>query len=390
VIPFSTRDPRNLPTPHAEDFIPGTDFDAAAGPLAALRCAGRVIYSTGARRAMARVLARHRPDVVHLHNVAHHFSPSILDELRRARVPVVQTLHDFKLLCPTYLMLRHGEVCERCAGGNVVHAVLNRCNRGSVARSAVSAVESGLARGRDAYAPVRRFLCPSRFLFDKLSAHGVAAERLIHLPLFVDPARLEAGLPPAAGRGPVGAGHSDPGYAIFVGRLSPEKGVRTLLAAAALAPDVPLTIVGEGPLQGEVEREVAARRLTHVRLVGRLAGPELFALWRGAAMTVVPSECYENFPLVVAESFALGVPVVASRLGGLAELVGGAAGELVPPRDPAALSAAMETLHADPEGARARGEAGRDLVRARYTPARHLAGILAAYAAAGVQAGVSR
>jgi glycosyltransferase involved in cell wall biosynthesis len=377
VIPFSTRDPRNQPTPYAEDFIPGTDFDAAGGPLGALRRAGRVIHSPGARRAMARVLARHRPDLVHLHNVAHHFSPSILDALAAARVPVVQTVHDFKLLCPTYLMLRHGEVCELCAGGNVLHAVVHRCNRGSLARSAVSAIESGLAAARNAYAPVRRFLCPSRFLRGKLVARGIAAERLVHLPLFVDPERLAAANAPPAAPG------SRRGV-LFVGRLSPEKGVRTLLAAAALARDVPLMIAGEGPLAAELERAVAERHLGHVRLVGRLGGEELAALWRAAAATVVPSECYENFPLVVVESLALGVPVIASRLGGLAELVTeSGAGWLVPPRAPAELAAAMQAAVADPERSLALGAAGRAVVAARYTPAEHLAGIRAAYAAAG-------
>ena len=386
VIPFSTRDPRNLPTPYAEDFIPGTDFDAAGGPLLALRRAGRVIHSPGARRAMARALARHRPDLVHLHNVAHHFSPSILDALGEARVPVVQTLHDFKLLCPTYLLLRHGEVCEKCARGNVLHAVIHRCNRGSLARSTVSAIESGLAAARDAYRPVRRFLCPSRFLYGKVAARGIAPERLVHLPLFVDPERLAvpagAASPSADGAAPSAGG--DRGGVIFVGRLSPEKGVRTLLAAAALARDVPLTIVGEGPLAGEVEREVAVRHLSHVRIAGRLAGADLFALWRAAHATVVPSECYENFPLVVAESLALGVPVIASNLGGLAELVAeSGAGWLVPPRAPGELAAALSGVAADPERARKLGAAGRAVVAARYTPEGHLAGILAAYAAAG-------
>ncbi len=380
VIPFATRDARNLPSPYADDFIPGTDFETRAGPLEAMRRAGRVIYWPQARRAMARVLARHRPDVVHLHNVAHHFSPSILDELGRSGIPVVQTLHDFKLLCPTYLMLRQGDVCELCADGNVTHAIIHRCNRGSLLRSAVSALESGLAAARRSYAPVRRFLCPSRFLHDKLAAHGVEVERLVHLPLFIDPARIQ-------GQGPIEPVREqvEPGrYAIFVGRLSPEKGVRTLLAAASLARDVPLVITGEGPLSGEVAHEVTARRLAHVRLTGHLGGKELFRLWRTAAFTIVPSECYENFPLVVAESLAQGVPVIASRLGGLAELIAdGEAGLLVPPRNPAALAAAMQVLMADPERARALGEAGCMQVETRYTPAAHRAGLLAAYAAAG-------
>src|SRR4029450_3004508 len=178
-IPWATRHPENVPSPFADDFLPGPDFDGRSGPLAALDTAGRVIYSPTARRALDRVLARHRPDLVHLHNIAHHFSPSILDELGRAQLPVVTTGDDFKLICPTYLMLCHGQICERCAGGNVLHAVLQRCNRGSILRSAVSAIESWLAATRHAYDPVRRFLCPSRFLAAKLAASGIARERVL-------------------------------------------------------------------------------------------------------------------------------------------------------------------------------------------------------------------
>jgi glycosyltransferase involved in cell wall biosynthesis len=389
VIPFATRHPQNVPSPYDADFIPGPDFDAPGGPLGALAQAARVIYSPAARRAMGKVLARHRPDVVHLHNIAHHFSPSILDELGRAGVPVVQTVHDFKLLCPTYLMLCHGEVCERCAGGNVAHAVIHRCNRGSLLRSAVSAVESATAAARDAYRPVRRFLCPSRFLLEKLQTHGIAAERLIHLPLFVDPERLRAGSG-SAPPGPSPGGGGDAEFALYAGRLAPEKGVRTLIAAARRIPQVPLKVAGEGPLAVELARERARGGLDHVELLGALSGETLVGLWRRARFTVVPSECYENSPLVVLESFALAKPVIGSRLGGIAELVGedGAAGRLVPPRDPEALAGAMAELWAEPAAAAAMGEAGRVRVAARHTPEVHWAGLLAAYAAAGAPIGL--
>lgn len=377
VIPFSTRDPRNVDSEYADGFADGTNFEEPpGGPFEALHRGLRVIYSPSARRAIGRALRRHRPDIVHLHNIAHHFSPSILDEIAGSGVPAVQTVHDFKLLCPTYLMLRHGEICELCAAGNVTHAVIHRCNRGSLAMSAVSAIESGLARLRRSYDHVRLYLCPSEFLRDKLARRGIAAERLVHLPLFVDPARLGTGGPTEQG---------DDGFALFVGRLSPEKGVGTLLAAAELAREVPLVIAGEGPMGEAVAAERARRRLDQVRLVGRLAGDELAALWRKAAFTVVPSECYENFPLVVVESFALGKPVVGSALGGVAELVGtdGDNGVLVPPKTPALLAEAMLGLYRDRLRRREMGEAARHASITRYTPELHYERLMSAYAEAG-------
>jgi glycosyltransferase involved in cell wall biosynthesis len=376
VIPFSTSDPRNLTSEHAADFAPGTDFERPVGPIESLRRAIQVVYSPAARQAFARALARHRPDVVHLHNFAHHLSPSILDEIGKTGTPAVQTLHDFKLLCPTYLMLRNGEVCELCAGGNVAHVVIHRCNRGSLAMSTVNALETLVAAGRHSYDHVRRFLCPSRFLRDKLQAYGFLAERLVHLPLFLDLARFT----PRDGGG-------DGGYAIFVGRLSSEKGIATLLDAAARLREVPLVVVGEGQLAPAIAAECASRGLTHVRLAGRLEGEALLDLWHGARFTVVPSQCYENFPLVVVEAFALGQPVIASGLGGLAELVDpGRTGMLVPPGDAAALAEAMRQLYLEPARARAMGEEARAEVAARYTPAMHLERLLEAYAAAGAPA----
>ena len=382
VIPWATQHPENVPSPFADDFLPGPDFGPRPGALAALDAAGRVIYSPAARRALHRVLARHRPDLVHLHNIAHHFSPSILDELRRAGLPVVQTVHDFKLICPTYLMLCHGQICERCAGGNVLHAIVQRCNRGSLLRRAVSAAESYLAAARDAYAPVGRFLCPSRFLLAKLARSGIAPERLVHLPLFVDPDRFRGAAPP----GPGGGRH-----AIFAGRLSAEKGVLTLVAAAARAREVPLVIAGDGPLAPTLARLVAEQQLSHVRLAGRLSGQELADCWRDARFTVVPSECYENFPLAVVESFALGKPVIGSQLGGVAELVGedGRLGRLVTAGDPAALASAMSALWAAPGAAQSMGEEARRVVHERYTPEVHLEGLGAAYAAAGAPLGAA-
>ncbi len=384
VIPLATRHPQNLPTPYASDFIPGSDFDAPGGPLGALAQAARVIYSPAARRAMAKALLDHRPDVVHLHNIAHHFSTSILDELGRAGVPVVQTVHDFEAPLsdvPHALPWRGVRALRRRQRRALRHPSL---------QSRLALAERGERRRERRRRGARRL--PARAALPlpvQVPPHEAPHPRDRRRAPRPSPALRRSGAARRAERiRPAGWRERRPGreFALYAGRLAPEKGVRTLVAAARRIPEVPLKIAGEGPLAAELGRERARGGLDHVELLGALPGDALAGLWRSARFTVVPSECYENSPLVVLESFALGKPVVGSRLGGIAELVGedGSAGRLVPPRDPEALAAAMAELWAEPAAAAAMGEAGRALIAARHTPEAHWAGLTAAYAAAGL------
>ncbi len=373
VIHFTTAHPKNAPLPPESIVLEAPEFDDQPWSLGALRVAARVVHSRPAARAMAEAVERFRPDLVHLHNIAHHFSPSILGPLARRRVPTVQTLHDFKLICPTYLMVSGGRICERCQGKHFVQAVLQRCNRGSLARSTVSAVESYVHRFVRSYDSVASFLCPSRFLLEKMAANGVPRQRLVHLPLMLDTDRF--------------AGRSGGDCVIFVGRLSREKGVHVLLEAAAHLPQVPFMLVGDGPERQSLAQRIQAEQLAHVRLCGRLEGEALITRWRTAALTLVPSITYENFPLAVVESMALGKPVVASRLGGMAELVeDGVSGALVEPGDAPAWAEAIGRLWGDRARLATLGSGARAAVTERFEPQRHYEELLAAYATAGVVA----
>jgi len=291
-------------------------------------------------------------------------------------VPSVQTLHDFKLVCPTYRMLSGDRICERCAGGRYYSALLERCNRGSLLRSAVNVVESYLHAALGSYDAVDRFLCPSRFLLDKVAAFGVDAARLQHLPLFFDGAATPSFAP----------GH----YAVFVGRLSPEKGLATLIAAAARS-STPLVVVGDGPQRAELEATVARQDLDGVRFTGHLDGAALDDVRRQAAFSVVPSEWYENFPLAVVESMALGKPVVASRLGGLAEMVDdGVTGRLVATGDVDAWAKVLAELASAPATLESMGRAARAKVEAEWSADRHADRLTDAYAAVTARAGEGR
>jgi glycosyltransferase involved in cell wall biosynthesis len=323
--------------------------------------AARMLWSTSSRRGIDAVVRDFRPDVAHLHNVYHQLSPSVLRPLAEHGVPVVLTLHDYKLACPSYQLLDHGRVCQACLGGRFHRAALRRCKDDSLGASLVLAVESAAHRALRAWEPVRTFISPSRFMAATMTRAGVYPERLRLLDHFVDARPLRAKAEPG---GPV----------LYAGRLAPEKGVDLLVEAIRLAgAGARLEVAGEGPERARLEALAAGRAPGQVRFHGRLAKDRLFELARSATVVAVPSRWHENQPMVVLEAFACGVPVVVTDLGGLPELVTPARdGAVVPAGDPRALAAALGGLLADPERALAMGRAGRAKVEERFAPERHL------------------
>jgi glycosyltransferase involved in cell wall biosynthesis len=325
--------------------------------------AARMLWSTSSRRGIDAVVRDFRPDVAHLHNVYHQLSPSVLRPLAERGVPVVLTLHDYKLACPSYQLLDHGRPCQACLGGRFHRAALRRCKDGSLAASMLLALESASHRALRAWDPVRTFISPSRFMAATMTAAGVYPERLRLLDHFVDARRLPAKAEPG---GPV----------LFAGRLAPEKGVDVLVEAIGLAGGARLEVAGEGPELARLQALAAELAPGRVRFHGRLARDRLLELVRSATVVAVPSRWHENQPMAVLEAFACGVPVVVTDLGGLPELVEpGRDGEVVPAGDAPALAAALGGLLADPERALAMGRAARAKVERRFTPERHLRGL---------------
>jgi len=332
-----------------------------AGAARRAAAAARMVWSTSSRRGMDAVLRDFRPDVAHAHNLYHQLSPSVLRPLADRGVPVVLTLHDYKLACPSYQLLDHGRLCDACVGGRYHRAVARRCKDGSLGASLVLAVESGAHRLLGAWGPVRTFISPSRFMAATMSRAGVYPDRLELLDHFVD-------------AGPLARKSRPGGPVVFAGRLAPEKGVDLLIQAMALlGPPARLEIAGEGPERAALESLAAERAPGRVRFHGRLGRDRLLALLRGATVVAVPSRWHENQPMAVLESFACGVPVVVSGLGGLPELVEpGRDGEIVAAGDAAAMAGALAAMLADPGRALAMGAAGRAKVERRFAPAPHL------------------
>lgn len=335
-----------------------------------LRLAADTIWSRGSRKAMAALLAETRPDLLHLHNTFPLISPSVYYAARDAGVPVVQTLHNYRLLCLNSLFYRDGHVCEDCLGKALPWpGVVHSCYRGSRAASGAAAAMLGTHRALGTWTKlVDRYIVLTEFARGKLIQGGIPVEKLMVKPHFVDP--------------DPGCGMHDGGFALFVGRLSAEKGVGTLLGAwEQLGTNVPLKIAGDGPLAARVE--AAATANPSIEWLGRLSGAEVTELMGRAALLVVPSECYETFGRVVIEAFARGTPVIASNLGAVPELIAtGQAtepGSLFQPGDSVDLAAKITTLWQQPQTLAAMGRAARAEFEAKYTAERNYARLMEIY-----------
>lgn len=360
---FGMHHPENLPCDQDRFFVEHIDFAELArhqSPWNAVRVLSRSIYSYSARRKLSDLLREIRPDVAHLQNIHSHLTPSILHALRDAGIPAVWTLHDFKLICPDSHLRSHGRVCEDCKGNRFYSCVLKRCKKGSFAASLVAALEAGVHSLLDLPSLVGRFISPSEFLRDKFVEFGWPRERLAHVPNFL-PRELLSDW-----------GVEDGGYALFLGRLEPWKGVHTLLAACARLPDLRLILAGDGSARSDLEATIARQQLTGTRLAGHLEGRALRELLARASFVVAPSEGYENCPYSVMEAMAAGKPVLASELGGHPELVtDGETGLLVEPGDPAMLADALGRLASDAQLRRRLGNNGAMVARRRFSPERH-------------------
>lgn len=371
---FAMAHPDNEPSEYEASFPPRVDFDPppATAP-GKIRAIGRLMYSTAARSGIQQVIEDFRPDIVHLHNIYHQLSPSILRPLVRRRVAAVMTLHDYKLACPTYRFLDHGRVCEACLGGRFHQAILKRCNGGSLGASAVNALEMTLHTYGGAYAPIHLFACPSRFLAGRMRAAGVFPNRLRWIPNFVDVHSIE----PKTEAG---------GGIVYAGRLSHEKGVDVLIEAVSSI-GANLDVAGEGPERGALEAQARASG-ADVRFHGRLPAPDLHRLLRAASVAVLPSRWQENQPLSVLEAYACGVPVVGTSLGGVPELIdAGADGEIVRPDDFEALAEALKRVSRDPVRALVMGRAAREKAEREFSPEVHSSRLEAIYEEARAAAG---
>ena len=367
------------------------DEVGGSGALGQAREAVATVWSEARRREVGAAIAADRPDVVHVHNTFPSLSTSIYAAANAAGVPVVQHLHNARLVCANPWMFRDHEPCTDCVGRRVPWpAVVHRCYHDSVTHSGVAAAVQltnhalGIsARRVDLFLPVSDWLGT---LVVESGAVPAAKVLVCH-----------SGLDPDPGARPVPTtARPDGGYAVFVGRLAVEKGVDTLLAAAALVPELPLKIAGDGPDRGAIAAAVAAAGLAQVELLGHVDRTRVLELLRGARVSVTPSNMGDSLPMSAVEGAACGVPAIGSRAGGIPEIiVDGVTGFLVPPGNPTALARALRTAATDPVRMAAMGQAARRHFEKRFAARRMGERLLEAYevatanaAAAGRRRGV--
>jgi glycosyltransferase involved in cell wall biosynthesis len=309
------------------------------------------IYSPRERRQMSRLLENERPDIVHAHNLYPLLTPSILLACRDASVPVVMTLHNFRLTCPIGVHFVKGEICERCVGGREYACVQQNC-RGDLAESSLYALRSYVARKLGLFRKyVSCFIAPSEFIKCRLVDAGFDEQRFVVLPNFVSVP--EEPVRPSAGK-----------YVGFVGRFSAEKGVTHLLSAAREIATIPVALAGDYSSLHGVRDELSA----NTTLLGELQRQQISAFYRNARFLVVPSTCYEVCPMVVLEAMSHGLPVIASRLGGIPELIkDGETGILFESQNTADLADKIRTLWSQPELCDRMGATARETVRQRYS-----------------------
>ena len=286
-------------------FTRHNDETVGGNPVAT---AGRAVWNRDTYRSLRRLIAAEVPDLVHVHNTWPVISPAAHHAARDAGIPVVQTLHNYRLMCPAATFLRNGNICEDCLGRSLAWpGVIHGCYRSSRAATAVIAATHAFHRGRGTFTrTVDRYIALTRFARSKFVAGGLPAERIVVRPNFVfdDP----------------GVGTGLGGYALFAGRLSPEKGIATLLTAWHQIGDrVPLRVAGDGPLAADVA--AAVRSLPGVTWLGPLPHADVIEQMRHALFVVLPSEVYEAFPLTIVEAFAVGTPVIATDLGAMGEVI---------------------------------------------------------------------
>jgi glycosyltransferase involved in cell wall biosynthesis len=369
VTVFSRKHPQNRPAKFQKYFPSEMVTEGITLSAKGLRSLLGLFYSKESKRCLDLILDNEKVDIAHAHNIYGRLTTSILDSLHQRGIPVVITLHDYKVICPNYKLMHHGRICEDCRCNGFYHAILNRCHKNSIIASTVYAFETYFNYFFNKYQRnVRYFISPSLFLKNKLIEFGWPGGRIEYIPNFISSENFEPKFKPG-------------NYFLYLGRLSVEKGISTLIKAFTdlKNTEIGLKIAGEGPLEGSLKK--IAKTDHRISFPGYLTGSALAETTKNAIAVVVPSEWYENAPLSVLEAMAYGKPVIGARIGGIPEMIdNGVNGFLFESGNPETLTQTMSALlEMDAAAIADMGNAARSKIEDEYNSGLHYERLIALY-----------
>jgi len=352
VVPFSMEHEKNFKTPYSNHFVSKVDLSKLSFTLPGFKAVGRFFYSFEAKKKIEELIKKEKPELVHIHNIYHQISPSILSVFKKYKIPVVMTVHDYKLICPNYKLFTKGKVCERCKKHKYWNAVFNKCLKNSVIASTIACKEMFFHKFLQVYEDgIDLYLTPSQFVKDKLVEWGFDGKKIKVLSHFVDLKEFQPS-------------YENENYILCYGRLSSEKGIDVLIKAMKkVKTETKLKIVGSGPEEDKLKKQVKKSKLKNVEFLGYKEKSEVIDIVQRSKFVVMPSVWYEVFGLSILEPFALGKPVIGSNIGAIPELIKeGDTGLLFEPGNSSQLAKKIDELNSLPGEIVKMGENARKMV----------------------------
>jgi len=333
------------------------------GILDKVRFIKNTLWSRKTEKDIYEICSLERPNVAHIHNIFPLISPSVYQALHKANIPIVQTLHNYRFLCANGIFYRNGSVCELCKKGNVLNGVVHKCYKNSYLTSSLYSTVITLVRLLRKFNLVNKFIALTPFIGNKyVEGNMIPKSKISILGNFIEI------------RSPISllSQNENSKYALYFGRITKEKGIQTLLNAFEHLRHINLKIAGTGPYLDEIIRYVQIKKLNNIEFVGFQEKKQLVELIKKSFVVIIPSEWYENFPITALESMAIGIPIIASRIGGLPDVVEeGKSGFLFQPKDFRGLMDKIEILFSNPTIQEKMGVYAKQIASTRYGPDMH-------------------
>lgn len=360
---FSMNHPLNHDTKYSKYFVGYINYAEEVKDKnlsSMMKVFTKSIYSLEAKQNIIKLINDEKPDIVHLNNIRHHVTPSVIYTIKKHNIPLVWTLHDYQLICPNISFISHGKVCERCRKRKYFWPLIMKCKKNSYLASSMAAIEHSFQMITGVYDLVDAFICPSRFLRDKFIEYGFKENKMYYLNHFID----------SEYSAPV---RKDEDYYLYVGRLSEEKGVKALIDAAVKLKSYKLKIIGDGPIRDELILYAKSKKADYyIEFLGHKSHEEVLEHLRECKFLVVPSEWYEVMGLVILEAFICGKPVIGSRIGGIPEIVtDGKTGLTFEPGNSDDLRDKIEYMYTNPQEAVKMGDNAVSFVKQELGPEKH-------------------